>query len=51
MFFRILEILFPVLSIIAIGTLYGRFRRPDMLAANQLNMDLFVPALAFVLGW
>ena len=47
MFFRILEILFPVLSIIAIGTLYGRFRRPDMLAANQLNMDLFVPALVF----
>lgn len=47
MVIRILEILFPVLSIIAIGTLYGRFRRPDMLAANQLNMDLFVPALVF----
>ncbi|WP_022653949.1 AEC family transporter [Aquaspirillum serpens] len=47
MVLRILEILFPVLSIIAIGTLYGRFRRPDMLAANQLNMDLFVPALVF----
>lgn len=44
---RILSILFPVFAIAAIGYFYGRYKQPDMRAANQLNMDIFVPALVF----
>ena len=44
---RIVAIVFPVFALIGVGWLYGRFRKPDMAVANQLNMDLFVPALVF----
>ncbi len=44
---RIFLILFPVFAVIAVGYLYARYRRPDMGVANQLNMDIFVPALIF----
>ncbi|TCV89565.1 hypothetical protein EDC63_10283 [Sulfurirhabdus autotrophica] len=47
MLMRILSIIFPVFAIAAIGYAYGRYKRPDMTFANQLNMDLFVPALVF----
>lgn len=47
MFLRIFSIIFPVFAIAFIGYLYGRYKRPDMALANQLNMDLFVPALVF----
>lgn len=47
MFLRIVAIIFPVFAIAFIGYLYGRLKRPDMALANQLNMDLFVPALVF----
>ena len=47
MFERILAIVFPVYGVIAIGYVYGRSKRPDMRFANQLNMDIFVPALVF----
>lgn len=47
MLIRILSIIFPVFAIAAIGYFYGRYKRPDMTFANQLNMDLFVPALVF----
>lgn len=52
MFFRILSIIFPVFAIIAAGWLYARLRHRagggiDMAFANQLNMDVFVPALVF----
>ncbi|MDI6750125.1 MAG: AEC family transporter [Rhodocyclaceae bacterium] len=52
MFFRILSIIFPVFAIIAAGWLYARLRQRagggiDMAFANQLNMDVFVPALVF----
>ena len=47
MLLRIFSIIFPVFAIAAIGYLYGRYKRPDMALANQLNMDLFVPALVF----
>jgi malate permease and related proteins len=45
---RVFSIIFPVFGIAAIGYLYSRYKRVDMAFANQLNMDLFVPAL--VLG-
>lgn len=44
---RILGIVFPVYALIAVGFVYGRRRRPDMALTNQINMDIFVPALVF----
>lgn len=51
MFLRIVAIVFPIFAIIAAGWLYARYRQArggiDMGFANQLNMDVFVPALVF----
>ena len=47
MLLRVFSIIFPVFAIAALGFWYGRRKRPDMALANQLNMDLFVPALVF----
>ena len=44
---RIAGIVFPIYSVVAVGYAYGRWKRPDMAFANQLNMDIFVPALVF----
>ncbi|QEM80167.1 AEC family transporter [Halomonas binhaiensis] len=44
----ILATLLPVFLISGAGTLYGRFRSPDIRVLNTLNMELFVPMLAFV---
>ena len=47
MLIRLISILFPVFFIAALGYVYGRYKAPDMRFANQLNMDLFVPARVF----
>jgi predicted permease len=47
MFERIAGITFPIYALVAIGYAYGRWKKPDMGTANQLNMDIFVPALVF----
>ncbi|MCP5268015.1 MAG: AEC family transporter [Zoogloeaceae bacterium] len=47
MLLRIVAIIFPVFAIIAAGYFYARRKQPDMSFANQLNMDIFVPALVF----
>lgn len=47
MLLRIVSIIFPLFAVILAGWVYGRARRPDMGFANQLNMDVFVPALVF----
>ncbi|MEW6163921.1 MAG: AEC family transporter [Pseudomonadota bacterium] len=47
MLLRIAAIVFPIFAIVLAGYLYGRRHRPDMIAANQVNMDVFVPALVF----
>lgn len=47
MFYQILGIVFPIFAIVLGGFLYGRRHQPDMRFANQLNMDIFVPALVF----
>lgn len=47
MLLRILSIVFPVFAVAAVGYLYGRYKRPDMALANQLNMHVFVPVLVF----
>jgi predicted permease len=46
--YRILAIIFPVFSIVAVGYIYARFRHDtDMSSGNRLNMDIFTPALIF----
>ena len=47
MFERILVIILPVLIIVLAGWLYARQTKPDMRAANKLNMDVCVPLLVF----
>jgi len=47
MFLQIASIVFPVFAVIVVGFIYGRRHRPDMIATNQVNMDIFVPALIF----
>ena len=46
---RIVSIVFPIFAVVAIGWGYARYRRTrggiDMAFANELNMDVFVPAL------
>ena len=44
---RIAAIVFPIYAVVAAGYAYGRWKKPDMAFANQLNMDIFVPALVF----
>ena len=44
---RIFLTVFPLFAIVLCGYLYGRYKKPDMTLANQLNMDIFVPALIF----
>jgi hypothetical protein len=51
MLLRIIAIIFPIFAIVAAGWLYARYRQTrggiDMTFANQLNMEVFVPALIF----
>ncbi|SDK71457.1 AEC family transporter [Billgrantia gudaonensis] len=44
---QILATLLPVFLIAGCGTLYGRFRTPNISNLNTLNMELFVPMLVF----
>jgi predicted permease len=44
---RILSIVFPVMAVVLVGWAYARRRETDMSAANEANMDVFVPALVF----
>ena len=46
--YRIIAIIFPVFSIVALGYLYARQRHDtDMSSGNRINMDIFTPALIF----
>lgn len=47
MLIRILSIVFPIFAIVALGYLYARRKPPEMAVANQINMDVFLPALIF----
>lgn len=48
MLIQIVSIVFPIFAVIVVGYLYGRRHRPDMIATNQVNMEVFVPALVFL---
>ena len=43
-----LEVIFPLLALASAGWLYARFIGADMTAANQVNMNVFLPALVFL---
>ncbi len=47
MFYQISSIIFPIFAIVAVGFLYARRQKPDLTVTNQLNLDIFVPALIF----
>jgi len=44
---RILGIILPVFSIIALGYFFGRRAKPDMAMVNRISMNLLAPALIF----
>ena len=39
LFIRILEVIFPVIAVVAVGVWAGRKNKPEMAGANRLNMD------------
>lgn len=47
MMLRIVTIVFPIFAIVVVGYVYGRRKQPEMAILNQLNMDIFMPALIF----
>lgn len=44
---QLLGITFPIIAIILLGTLLGRYLKLDMETLNRLNLDVFIPALVF----
>jgi predicted permease len=44
---KLIEILFPVFSIVLVGYLYGRLYQPVLRGINQMILLIFVPALVF----
>ncbi len=44
---RILRSVIPVLIVVIIGYIYGRWRKPDISMINKLCMELLVPILIF----
>ena len=44
---RILSIILPVFSIIALGWVYARRVKPDMTIVNRISMNVLAPALVF----
>ncbi|MPW30702.1 AEC family transporter [Agarivorans sp. B2Z047] len=47
MAWQILSIVAPLIIIVVLGLIYGRKHRPDISAANRMNMEIFCPALIF----
>ena len=44
---RIMRSVIPVLIVVIIGYIYGRWRQPDMSTINKLCTELLVPILIF----
>jgi predicted permease len=47
LFQQLTAIVFPIFALVAVGFFYGRRHLPDMAAANQINLEIFTPALIF----
>ena len=46
-FEKVFLTVFPLVAIVTVGFLYARRFQPDMAVVNQINIDVFVPALIF----
>ena len=44
---QILSITLPIFSIVLVGFIYGRVKKPNMTGANQVIIDLALPCLIF----
>jgi len=44
---RLIGVFFPIFAIVGVGFWYGRKHKPEMAAANRVNMDIFIPAVVF----
>ncbi|MGI9319538.1 MAG: AEC family transporter [bacterium] len=44
---KLIEILFPVFSLVLVGYIYGRVYQPGLRGVNQMILLVFVPALVF----
>ncbi len=47
MFEQVVRILFPVIALVVVGYVIGRWLKPDFRPINRINMEAFVPALVF----
>ncbi len=47
LFIQILNIMFPIIAIVMLGTVVAHVKTLDMQTTNRLNLDVFVPALVF----
>ncbi len=47
MFEQVVRILFPVIALVIVGYVIGRWLKPDFRPINRINMEAFVPALVF----
>lgn len=47
MFEQVVRILFPVIALVVVGYIIGRWLKPDFRPINRINMEAFVPALVF----
>ena len=41
------QIMFPIIAIVCVGVAIGRFHSPDLVSINEVNLNVFVPALVF----
>ena len=48
MLITIFNIVVPIFFIVLVGYFYGRHRQPEMHIVNQINLEVFIPALIFV---
>ena len=47
MVYRIITIIFPLFAVVLVGFFYARKHNPEMVAANRMTMEVFLPALIF----
>lgn len=47
MLITVFNIVAPIFFIVLVGYFYGRHRQPEMRMVNQINLEVFIPALIF----
>ena len=45
--FQIFEIMFPLIAIVSVGVAVGVRLNPELDAINNINLNVFIPALVF----